>query len=112
MPALPFAPYLIAVSLSAGVDLQLHAGPPGTAELRLCLQGNGQQVRYELRVFSEGPAGRSQSSQSGTLELRPETVCPLSRVIGAPPGTRIEARMRWWADDVEQAEETQRFWVE
>ncbi|MCO6056684.1 hypothetical protein NG726_08340 [Pseudomonas sp. MOB-449] len=89
---------MLLAALLASASLQLTPLPPGQAELRLCFDQPTPAIRYELLVIAQGPAGRSQSRQRGVADK----ACPVRNSLHMPASTRVEARLRWWVDEVEQ----------
>ena len=89
---------MLLAALLASASLDLHPLDPGQAEVRLCFTQAEPTVSYELLVVAQGPAGRSQTRQSGVAE-RP---CPVQNGLKLPPSTQVDARLRWWLDGVEQ----------
>lgn len=86
------------------VQFNLESGSSGQVELKLCLQGSGQQVRYELLVRRSGESGTAQSRQSGQARADAHLLCPVRSVQAVRPDTRVDARLRWWLDGIEQPE--------
>lgn len=92
---------MLLAALLASASLQLQSAGPGQAELHLCFTNPTPNLRYELQVFAQGPAGRSQSRQSGVAE-RP---CPVQNRLNLAEGTHVQVRLRWWLDGLEQEEQ-------
>lgn len=92
-----FFPMLLA-ALLASASLQLQPQAPGQASVSLCFEPASSAIRYELLVTTQGPAGSSQSRQKGAAERN----CPVRNTLRLAPGTRLEARLRWWVEGVEQ----------
>ncbi|NWL80095.1 hypothetical protein DM872_24905 [Pseudomonas taiwanensis] len=97
---------MLLAALLASASLQLSSDGTGQAEVRLCFDNPTPAIRYELQVIAQGPAGRSQSRQSGLAD-RP---CPVQNRLSLPAETRVKARLRWWMDGVEQEERVE--WVQ
>lgn len=89
---------MLLAALLASASLQLHPQAPGQAELRLCFDAPSPTIRYELLVSAQGPAGRSQSRQSGVADR----ACPVLDRLNLPASSKVHARLRWWVDGVEQ----------
>ncbi|MFC5697094.1 hypothetical protein ACFPU0_16180 [Pseudomonas sp. GCM10022186] len=89
---------MLLATLLASASLQLQPQGPGQADLRLCFAPASPALRFELLVIAQGPAGRSQSRQSGTAD----TDCPVRNRLSLPAASHVEARLRWWVDGVEQ----------
>ncbi|MDH4560059.1 hypothetical protein [Pseudomonas sp. BN411] len=89
---------MLLAALLASASLQLQPQAPGQASVSLCFEPAGAAIRYELLVTTQSPAGRSQSRQKGVAERN----CPVHNSLRLPPGTRVEARLRWWVEGVEQ----------
>jgi len=87
---------------AVNASLELQPVEQNRLSLALCFKGNGQQVRFRLKVRSSGSAGNSQTAQSGTLIATETQQCPLSNRLGIADGTRVEAELQWWIDDAEQ----------
>lgn len=96
---------MLLAALLASASLQLQLQGPGQAELRLCFANPTPAIRYELLVIARGPAGRSQSRQSGVAD-RP---CPVQNHLNLPAETRVEAHLKWWLDGKEQEEQVE--WI-
>ena len=96
LAAISSAPLLLASLLGANAQLEVDVRPDGLVEARLCLSGDGQQVRYQLSSQNGG----ARSSQSGTLTLAPQRSCPVISRTSRQADTRY--RLRWWVDGVEQ----------
>ncbi|MBM7059187.1 hypothetical protein JQX08_00540 [Pseudomonas sp. UL073] len=94
----PTAPLLLAALLSVDASLELHTPSPNLAELRLCFRGNGQQVRFEL----ETQAGSNRSRQAGELRAGVQAQCPTLKRMTLRTEQRLESRLRWWVDGIEQ----------
>ncbi len=89
---------MLLATLLASASLQLQPQAPGQADLRLCFTPASPALRFELLVIAQGPAGRSQSRQSGTAD----TDCPVRSRLQLPASSKVEARLRWWVEGVEQ----------
>ncbi|MCY1200637.1 hypothetical protein D9M68_351440 [compost metagenome] len=89
---------MLLAALLASASLQLQPQAPGQAELRLCFEPAGAAIRYELLVTAQGPAGKSQSRQQGKARQD----CPVRNTLRLAPGTRVQARLKWWVEGVEQ----------
>lgn len=112
MPLLSLTGLLLAATGSVSVDFELHQPAPRQAAVHLCFRGTGQQVRYELEVLAQGPAGRSRSRQAGRLEAGEEARCPLADGVRMAGASRIEGRLLWWVDGLEQPTETRELRLE
>ncbi|MGO5000049.1 hypothetical protein [Oceanisphaera sp. W20_SRM_FM3] len=78
---------------------------PNQAQVSLCFEGTGQQVRFDLELQSYSPAGQSRTRQSGQLTALTEPTCPVNNQIVAPTPSKIETSLQWWLDEVEQTPE-------
>ncbi|MDE3737299.1 hypothetical protein PSH28_11900 [Pseudomonas resinovorans] len=97
---------MLLAALLVSASLQLQPQAPGQADLRLCFAPPSPHVRYELLVIAQGPAGRSQSRQSGVAD----SACPVRNRLNLSVKTRVEARLKWWVDGVEQEERVE--WIQ
>lgn len=96
---------MLLTALLASASLQLQPQAPGQAAVSLCFTPANPAIRYELLVIAQGPAGRSQSRQRGVAER----ACPVHNTLSLAPGTRVETRLRWWIDGVEQVDRVE--WI-
>lgn len=89
---------MLLTALLASASLQLHPVGPGQADLHLCFEPASPAVRYELLIIARGPAGRSQTRQSGVAD----SACPVRNSLRLAATTKVEARLRWWVEGLEQ----------
>ncbi|MCY1280386.1 hypothetical protein D9M68_254980 [compost metagenome] len=97
-----FPALLLAGLVPVSPSLDLQPTDAGGLAVRLCFQGDGQQVRFDLNLESRGQGGRARSRQSGGLTAAQERHCPVRLQVGAGNSEEIRARLRWWVDGVEQ----------
>ena len=102
MPGISLPTLLLAASAAVSADLQLQETTTRQAETMLCFRGDGQLVSYQLEMLGQGPGGRSRSRQSGQLRAEAELRCPLRDRVQINGASRVEARLRWWVEGVEQ----------